>query len=631
MPLFKILPFKNTADTASIAQDRYGILEYEIAKNVADFLPNAYAPLTTPTYDTSGQIVHLRVSYTATPWNGYRWWMGNSPYPNGNNQYENPCLLASTDGVTWEVPAGLTNPITDLSAAQIAENGFHSDPHIVMNGNTMEFWYRYYKPSPATLYIRRKTSTDGITWSEEETLFTNSTFYAVSPSVIYENGIYCMWFVDSQDGYKVKYAESADAKVWSSARTLDIELDPLYRFWHLNVIHTDRYEIVVSCTLISSGNEEIFYTSSEDNTKYTKAIKIIPLNTVAGSFDAGKVYMGCLVKVGSIYYCYYSAASVANVWRIGRTRGYSPLYMRGKYNDVDTFITSASDLFVPTDAITVYPSSKITYTKITTAFGASNSFPESTGGVLITDYSSPYSGFIRQYFRIYNSTRTYVRYYNSSNAWTTWEPVEKIITTASDAFTPTDAITAFVTGAITYTKITNAFGLANSFPGSTGGILITDKTIHANGMQRQTYRVYNSDDIYTRYVDNTGAWTAWLKVIQGIEWTAWTPALTWTTADPASITTIARYKTQGKICFFNFMCTSADGNDASQLSISLPAAAKDNNSMISFSSQQLVDATWTNPLAYLDDDSGGITFRNFAVATDTKTVTIIITGQYEIA
>jgi hypothetical protein len=514
MPLFKILPFKNTADTASIAQDRYGILEYEIAKNVAEFLPNAYAPLTTPTYDTSGQMVHQKVLYSVTPWNGYRWWMGNTPYPNANNQYENPCLLASTDGTTWVVPAGLTNPITDLTAEQIAAGAFHSDPCIVMNGNTMEFWYRFYSGTAThILTILRKTSTDGITWSAEETLFTDSTFYAVSPSVIYENGIYRMWFVDTQDGYKVKYAESADAKVWSVARTLAIELDPLYRFWHLDVIHTDRYEIVVSCTLISSGNEEIFYTSSEDNTKFTKAIKIIPLNTVAGSFDAGKVYMGCLVKVGSMYYCYYSAQSVANVWRVGRTQGNSPLYMRGKYNDLDVYITTASDLFVPSNAITKYPSGKIIYTKITTAFGSTNSFPESTGGILITDYSSPYGGYIRQFFRIYNSSRTYVRYVNSSNEWTAWEPVEKIITTASDAFTPTSAITAFVTGAITYTKITNTFGSTNSFPENTGGVLITDKTIFdTDGHQRQTYKVYNSDSIYLRHIDNTGAWTAWKQI-----------------------------------------------------------------------------------------------------------------------
>lgn len=114
-------------------------------------------------------------------------------------------------------------------------------------------------------------------------------------------------------------------------------------------------------------------------------------------------------------------------------------------------------------------------------------------------------------------------------------------------------------------------------------------------------------------------------------WKNWTPTLTWTTATPASVTTVARYITIGNTCFFNFMCTSADGNAATQLSISLPVAAKDNNSFISFTAQELVDTTWSNPLAYLDDDSGGITFRIFSVATDTKTVTVVVTGQYEVS
>jgi hypothetical protein len=114
-------------------------------------------------------------------------------------------------------------------------------------------------------------------------------------------------------------------------------------------------------------------------------------------------------------------------------------------------------------------------------------------------------------------------------------------------------------------------------------------------------------------------------------WQNWVPTLTWTTADPASVTTVARYAIIGNTCFFNFMTTSADGNAATQLSISLPIAAKDNNSIIAFSGYQLVNTTYSNPICYLDDDSGGITFRSFSTATDAQTVTVVVSGQYEIA
>jgi hypothetical protein len=113
-------------------------------------------------------------------------------------------------------------------------------------------------------------------------------------------------------------------------------------------------------------------------------------------------------------------------------------------------------------------------------------------------------------------------------------------------------------------------------------------------------------------------------------WKDWIVTETWSTATPASINRIARYTTIGNTCFFNYYAASADGNGATQLTITPPVTPKDNNSVITFTAQQQVDTTWTNPLAYLDDDAGGITFRAFAVATDAKSVTVIVSGQYEI-
>jgi hypothetical protein len=113
-------------------------------------------------------------------------------------------------------------------------------------------------------------------------------------------------------------------------------------------------------------------------------------------------------------------------------------------------------------------------------------------------------------------------------------------------------------------------------------------------------------------------------------WNTWTPTLTWTTGTPSSITTIARYTIIGNTVFFNIYISSADGNAATALKISLPVSPKDNNSLISVTSQQLVDTTWANRIAYIDDDDGnGIQFRDFATCTDNLAVAVIVTGQYE--
>ena len=68
-------------------------------------LANAATPLTLSTYDGSGQVVHPSVldfgqglvKPGSTSWNGYRYWMAITPFPNGNSDHENPCLYASND------------------------------------------------------------------------------------------------------------------------------------------------------------------------------------------------------------------------------------------------------------------------------------------------------------------------------------------------------------------------------------------------------------------------------------------------------------------------------------------------------------------------------------------------------
>jgi hypothetical protein len=129
---------------------------------------------------------------------------------------------------------------------------------------------------------------------------------------------------------------------------------------------------------------------------------------------------------------------------------------------------------------------------------------------------------------------------------------------------------------------------------------------------------------------NQGVTTVWYNG-DNTNWAAFDPTLAWATGTPASITEIARFKVTDKVCFFNVFIESADGNGATALDIPVPFAAKDNNSVISVSSQQLQNTTWTNPVAFLDDDEGHIGFRNFTTATSGQALTIIVSGFYEIA
>ena len=114
-------------------------------------------------------------------------------------------------------------------------------------------------------------------------------------------------------------------------------------------------------------------------------------------------------------------------------------------------------------------------------------------------------------------------------------------------------------------------------------------------------------------------------------WDDYTPTLTFTGTPPGSITTVARYNRIGHTVSVNISLSSADGNGATDLQISLPVTPRDNNSIIAVNSLEKVDTTWSNPLGYIDDDGGnGIEFKSFSTATDAVAWEMIVTGSYEV-
>jgi len=105
--------------------------------------------LTIPTYDGSGQVAHPTVidflsEYGLEQWGGYRFWMSGSPYPGANDFYENPCLWVSDDGLVWEMPDGIEQPLANAPRDYHRRNIYNSDPTIVYNPLTdeIELYYR---------------------------------------------------------------------------------------------------------------------------------------------------------------------------------------------------------------------------------------------------------------------------------------------------------------------------------------------------------------------------------------------------------------------------------------------------------------------------------------------------------
>lgn len=124
----------------------------------------------TPTYDGSGNVTHPSVVDMGRKWNGYRWWLADTPYPGGDDDYENPSIWGSNDRVNWEVPSGLTNPIDPWPGGEEGRplTAFNSDPELVWDpdgGRMVCYWRDADSPTPPSLDFYAATSTDGHTWT----------------------------------------------------------------------------------------------------------------------------------------------------------------------------------------------------------------------------------------------------------------------------------------------------------------------------------------------------------------------------------------------------------------------------------------------------------------------------------
>jgi hypothetical protein len=292
---------------------------------------NAKKPLEIPTYDGSGQTTHPKVLYFEEGWNGYRYWMVHTPYPNSMERYENPCIVVSNDGINWKEPAGLTNPIDSVNSG----GGWYrhySDGHLLMKNGTMELWYRLNESSNAlaannaNASLLRTSSTDGVHWSKPEKMLTASNS-ALSPVVMWEDGKYRMWYASNTA--KLYYTESATGYEWEELQQCSIPAENGVKLWHQDIIKTDIGYEMLFCgkSLFEKSpqtHEELYYTASKDGLSFISPTLIISYKNSIGGFDNNSIYRASLLKFANgSYSVYYSAMSNSGEWRIALTQGKS--------------------------------------------------------------------------------------------------------------------------------------------------------------------------------------------------------------------------------------------------------------------------------------------------------------------
>lgn len=147
-------------------------------------LPSPYAAI-------SGEMVHPSVIYIPQGWKGFNRWMAVTPYPGANDDYENPSILVSNDGINWQVPPGGSNPVVS-QPSNVASGAFNSDNHLILSpdGSKLLLLYRFFETGTERLNLME--SSDGVTWSVPRTIYSSApaTRRLLSPSMWWDGSQY---------------------------------------------------------------------------------------------------------------------------------------------------------------------------------------------------------------------------------------------------------------------------------------------------------------------------------------------------------------------------------------------------------------------------------------------------------
>ena len=277
-----------------------------------------------PTHEGSGQATHPSVLYFEQGWNGWKYWMAMTPYPASDESSEDPNLVVSNDGTTWQVPNGLTNPLDDQLGKP---NPHNSDTQLVMapSGEMYLTWRTVDRPNGKTNRIFLMKSTDGIHWSDKEEIWSGEPQF-MSQALIWTGHNWRLYGVANRAGRanQMLFYESSDLKFWSPPTTVRFEpaLKSDQRLWHIDVqLYEGEYVGLVHIIPGTVKRGNLYLASSKDGITWKRSDTPIISHEESGYPN---LYKSALVphKGGGDlnFELYYSGFSEGRAdWRINRT------------------------------------------------------------------------------------------------------------------------------------------------------------------------------------------------------------------------------------------------------------------------------------------------------------------------
>lgn len=319
-------------------------------------LANAKQPLQTPTYDGSGQVVHPSIidffnEFGINAWSGYRYWMVLTPYPYGQNRFENPSLYASNDGLSWVVPPNITNPL-DTSSGGL-DKGFLFDPEMIFNPDCNQLWIYYRFADSHVLKMHLIKINQDLTMTKPVTIMEQSPWSQRDN----RHRSFCIWREsavrwhmwggggEAVSPYNTYYFFSTDGICWGKPQRVVNEqgLDPFQAVglsnWHMAGKPNKkerRVEFLVYSTVVRTLLKRLFISINPNPVVYAECpmdeptLFRTPLSSPVllpskSGWDNGHLYR-CSFQIiddgtAYVYSIWYSARGSDGQWHLGHTGG----------------------------------------------------------------------------------------------------------------------------------------------------------------------------------------------------------------------------------------------------------------------------------------------------------------------
>lgn len=291
-------------------------------------LTAAAGALSIPTYDDIANTGHPSVVEIPAGFGGYRFWMAHTPYPDGNR--ENPSILASHNGIDWELPAGAPDPVTprsEIIPVYAPSYAYGSDTHLIYHQSKLWMYYRL-ATNAAKNSIWLKTSTDGITWTAQVKVLEDLTLETSlnSPAVEVEaDGTFTMWCANATTTPPtVTRRTSPDGLAWSAPANCVLPAGALV--WHLDVKRVGATYYCLVNSIEAKQGDRLYIFTSTDGITWTGDVKLAAIETDGGTFPTERFYRSALLpRVGTpvkwdVYTTMIGTVGGAETWRLGLLR-----------------------------------------------------------------------------------------------------------------------------------------------------------------------------------------------------------------------------------------------------------------------------------------------------------------------